>query len=303
VGEGPRISALVLLILTLGLFGLFFGRRTELQRAPLVVAQDQPIINGTVTVERVQSPGVGWIVIYRSGDNLAGEVIGFAPVPTGQGLNIVVPVNVSQATPTLQAILHRDLGTIRLFEYPGADEPVVVDGRVIMDTFQVTGIIDGPIEVPPIGADQPPVGITPTPGLVPTVPPTDFQSVTVLDQPLVNDTVMVQRVVALQRSWVTIHADENGRPGMILGAEGVPPGETLNIIIPINIDDMTARLHAVLYADLGVPGAFEIPGADTPVVVNGQLVTDDFLITGGVPIILPPGGAPVSLMLPDLLAL
>jgi hypothetical protein len=290
VGEGPRISALVLLILTLGLFGLFYTRRTELGDMPMIRVNDQPIVDGTVTVAQVRSPGVGWIVIYRSGNATVGEIIGFTPVPTGNSSNVIVPVNVSQATPTLFAILHRDLGTALLFEYPGPDEPVFVNGMVVMDAFQVTAISDGAIEVPPIGADPPPPFVQPTPLPPGTFPPIAIPSVTVFDQPLINETVTVQRVATLQQSWVTIHADENGQPGMILGAEPVPPGERLDIVIPINVDDMTVRLHAVLYADLGVQGAFEIPGADTPIFVDGQLVTDSFFITGGVPIILPPGG-------------
>ena len=291
VGEGPRISVLVLLIITLGLFGLFFTRRTDMATTPYVNAQNQAIVHGTVTVHEVQSPGPGWVVVYRSDNGVVGELIGFTPVPVGRSQAIIVPVNASRATPVMYVILHRDLGTPRLFEYPGADDPVVVNGVVIMDQFQVTGIQDDPSVPSPLGTE-------PTPDPLPTIPTTEIQSVTVLDQPLVAETVTVERVVAHQRSWVTIHADENGEPGMILGAEGVMPGETRNIVIPLNVYDMTPMLHAVLYADLGTPGAFEIPGADLPVVVNGQLVTDTFFVTGGLPLMLPAGGNALSLALP-----
>ena len=257
----------------------------------MIRVNDQAIVDGTVTVAQVRSPGVGWVVIYRGGNTTVGEIIGFTPVAAGDSFNVIVPVNSSQATPTLFAILHRDLGTALLFEYPGADEPVLANGMVVMDAFQMTAVSDGSIQVPPIGAEPTLPGVQPTPLPPGTLPSMSFPSVIVFDQPLINDTVTVHRVVTLQQSWVTIHADENGQPGMILGAEPVPPGERLEIVIPINVDDMTVRLHAVLYADLGVQGAFEIPGADTPIFVDGQLVTGDFFITGGVPVILPPGGA------------
>jgi hypothetical protein len=168
----------------------------------------------------------------------------------------------------------------------------MASGALVMDTFQVIGIAPEPV-VP-----SPPIG-----GVDPTLPPTAFQSITVFDQPVLNDTVTVHQVVAQQQSWVTIHADQNGQPGMILGAEPAGPGETTNIVIPINVDDITVRLHAVLYADLGTQGAFEIPGADTPVFVDGQLVADTFFITGELPIMLPPGGGEISLLTPGVLAL
>ncbi|MDW7733221.1 MAG: cupredoxin family copper-binding protein, partial [Methanolobus sp.] len=47
---------------------------------PGVVVTDQPIVNGTVTVDEVVSDGPGWIVIHADENATPGPVIGHSPV-------------------------------------------------------------------------------------------------------------------------------------------------------------------------------------------------------------------------------
>jgi hypothetical protein len=67
-------------------------------------------------------------------------VVGYTAVQQGQNDNVTVEIDQTQATPTLYAMLHQDAGTTGTYEFPGPDTPVEVNGNVVMQSFQVTGL-------------------------------------------------------------------------------------------------------------------------------------------------------------------
>ncbi len=98
----------------------------------LVEADDQverttdTIIN--VEVRLVISDGPGWIVIYNQADDDTPDIPrGWTHVSDGINFNTVVPIETNTTgnfNVSLYAILHRDLGVIDTYEFPGVDVPV-----------------------------------------------------------------------------------------------------------------------------------------------------------------------------------
>lgn len=108
-------------------------------------------------------------------------------------------------------------------------------------------------------------------------------SVTVSDQAIINNTVVVDRVVSDGPGWIVIHAQAEGRPGPILGFSWVPDGETGNVGVEIDASKATKTLYAMLHTDGGRIGTWEFPeGPDGPVSVDGNVVTPPFAVTAGV---------------------
>ncbi len=109
----------------------------SLPASPYLMAYDQKYryIN-YVEINKVTSDGPGWVVVYSSDANGApGEVIGYAPVPAGTTWDVRVNVEAGRATKVLFAKLHQDKGTPGVFEFPGPDSPVAVDGSDVMSKF------------------------------------------------------------------------------------------------------------------------------------------------------------------------
>jgi len=86
----------------------------------------------------VVNEGAGWLVIHADADGSPGSVIGHQIVIDGRNEGVVVEIDRVQATDTLYAMLHTDAGELGIFEFPGPDEPVTVDGDVVTVPFQVT---------------------------------------------------------------------------------------------------------------------------------------------------------------------
>ena len=88
-----------------------------------------------LVINRVQSPDDGWIVIHAvSGANgEAGEVLGSAPVKAGVSTDVLIEL--SNVAPELVAMLHVDKGALGVFEFPGADAPLMVDGKPVATAF------------------------------------------------------------------------------------------------------------------------------------------------------------------------
>jgi predicted lipoprotein with Yx(FWY)xxD motif len=108
----------------------------------------------------------------------------------------------------------------------------------------------------------------------------DAPSVTVSDQALEGDGVTIDRVVAAEPGWLVVHADNEGRPGPVVGHSSVAPGENDNVRVQIDTDMATPTLYAMLHMDRGTVGTYEFPGDDGPVAVGGQVVTPPFAVAG-----------------------
>jgi hypothetical protein len=105
---------------------------------PSVEVMDQPIVNSTVTVAKVVSDGPGWMVIHADLEGEPGMVLGFAPVLNRENKDVLANIDSTNATAALFAMLHMDAGNMDVYEFLGAELPVNIDGKVLMQFFNVS---------------------------------------------------------------------------------------------------------------------------------------------------------------------
>lgn len=259
--SGVRKSVVVVLTLVVSLLIVPLAAGQEV--TPSVTVNDQAIEDGTVTVASVVSDGPGWIVIHIEEDDAPGPVIGFEAVADGENTDVVVEIDVDMATETLYAMLHADTGEEGVYEFPDADPPVQVEGEVVMQAFAITG------GLPEVEAVEEEV-VTP--------------SVTVEDQEIVNESVIVQEVVSDGPGFIVIHADDNGAPGPVIGYSAVEDGQNLNVAVSIDVEAATETLWAMLHEDTDATGEFDFPDSDPPVEVEGEVVMASFSTAVALPV-------------------
>ncbi len=107
---------------------------------PSVTVNDQEISDDMVTVAEVVSDGPGWIVIHADQEGAPGPVVGHSAVSEGVNTDVTVEIDTENATETLYAMLHTDVGEAGVYEFPGADGPVQVEGQIVTPAFTVTGL-------------------------------------------------------------------------------------------------------------------------------------------------------------------
>ncbi len=104
--------------------------------SPSIVVADQELVQGRVTIAEVVSQGPGWIVVYAQADGEPGRVLGYSPV-AGIAADIEVPLDRLGTTERLYAVLHTDVGQAGVYEYPGDDVPVRVEGETVTMPFSL----------------------------------------------------------------------------------------------------------------------------------------------------------------------
>ncbi len=122
---------------------------------------DQPTVNGMITVAEVVASQDGWVALHEFGPNgqlVIAPVAGLTAVKAGTNSNVQIRLDkVYKPGTKLASMLHIDAGVIGTYEFPnGPDVPVSVDGNVVMQEFTVQA--DAPAPVPTA---------TPAPGALP----------------------------------------------------------------------------------------------------------------------------------------
>jgi LPXTG-motif cell wall-anchored protein len=106
---------------------------------PSVTVSDQESFGQQITIDAVVAGEAGWLVIHQDADGRPGEVIGFVAVPEGRTTNVTVILDEPIEEDTLLwAMLHVDAGEVGVYEFPGPDRPVTMEGMVVMSPFEVT---------------------------------------------------------------------------------------------------------------------------------------------------------------------
>ena len=77
----------------------------------------------------------------------------------------------------------------------------------------------------------------------------------------------------------------------MIGQTAVKKGESNNVVIKLGEDvPVGGKLWPMLHIDAGTIGTYEFPGADGPVVVNGNVVMKQISVTAAAA--APPAGLP-----------
>lgn len=198
---------------------------------PEVLVYDQPVIDGTVSIERAISDGPGWLVIYNEIEGQPGFIIGTAALEDGLNEAVTVSLRQSAITPQLFARIHLDTEPGDAFNFPGQDTPVLYNGRM-----------------PVAAAFRNDAGA----------------HAFVFDQPLGDDgTVTIDTVISPVDVWAVIYADEEGQPDAVLGQTWLPAGVNRDVVVDLTDPPAEGDLYLVLHQDLGEAEQFETPGTDT----------------------------------------
>jgi hypothetical protein len=103
-------------------------------------------------------------------------------------------------------------------------------------------------------------------------------SVIVKDQSIVNNQVIIPKVVSDGPGWLVIHLDVDGKPGAVIGYAAVHDGVNTNVAVTVDSQKATDKLFAMLHTDKGTVGVYEFPGPDVPVFVAGVMVNVPFAV-------------------------
>ncbi|MDQ7080335.1 MAG: hypothetical protein Q9M41_06670 [Paracoccaceae bacterium] len=99
----------------------------------------QPAGN-TVTVDSVTIDGDGWLVIHaiKNGKPVVPASIGHVAIKSGTTENVVVKLTrATKPGEKLLPMLHVDQGYMGEYEFPGADHPVMKDGKPVVKPLPI----------------------------------------------------------------------------------------------------------------------------------------------------------------------
>ncbi len=88
--------------------------------------------------------------------------------------------------------------------------------------------------------------------------------------------MIIPEVVSDRAAWIVIHEDQEGEPGDAIGRARVSEGTNTDVYVDLDVRSATLNLYAMLHIDEGKPGIFEYPGADVPLLIDGQMVVQHF---------------------------
>jgi hypothetical protein len=77
------------------------------------------------------------------------------------------------------------------------------------------------------------------------------------DQVGAEGELAVSQVLAPDDSWIVVHLDDDGMPGMRIGLLRVEEGESRDLIVELDEPVMTENVIVALHADRGQRGVFE----------------------------------------------
>lgn len=217
-------------------------------RPEITIADQELLDDGLLQVASVYAINPGWLLIHSDDDGAVGDLLGFTAVKTGLNENLIAPIQWREATPTLHAILYEDRDRSDQLDYPEGDLPVIVNGQPVLTNFKVT------------------------------LPPDIY----VLDQPVIDGKIVVDRVISDGPGWLAVYYDDGGLPALIIGS--APLDDGLNELVEVNVVEsaVTEQLHLQIHDDTEPIGTFDFPGADNPRLYHGRLpATTTFLTNGG----------------------
>jgi hypothetical protein len=193
--------------------------------------------DGRLLIDSVNAMAAGWVLVYADEGGTLGPMLGLARVEEGLNEAVAVQIPWREATTQLHALLVADNGRPNLYD-PDEDLPILVSGNPVMASFEV--------------------------GL-----PVDMF---ILDQPVVNSQVVIERVTMSEPGWVVIHPDEDGQPGLIIGFAFLEAGVNEEVAVDLLVDTVTPQMYAKLHEDSNIAGEFDFPTGDLPLQVNGRAI-------------------------------
>lgn len=232
-----------------------------------LVEVDDMRVSGAFSIARVVMPTDGWVIVRAVRDGRPAELIGAARVPRGESRHVAVPTDRARALPAEAVVsLLADRGRAGVFEYAtGTGDDVVVGGERPAGGMGM-GAAGGPsvstvtetVDVPLVANGRP---------VAERFRITPFSTVFPPEEAWIDGAyrfgraaeVVVRRIVAPAPSWVAIVCvgASPQEPNRVVGYAAVPAGATAEVAVALS-EPTEGDLTAVLCADLGTPGVFEL---------------------------------------------
>lgn len=207
-------------------------------RLPGIIVSDQDVTDeGKVVIDEAYTLKPGWLGLHLDQDGQPGRMIAYAPLTKGENEGVPLFINWRAVTPNLHAVLYVDDGEARNFEYPEGDKAIVVDGLPVTATFLVR------------------------------LPPDIFA----LDQPIVDDELIVERVISYGPGWLVVYLDDEGSLGNFVGWAPLKDGLNEKIVVPLISSTVTPQLLLMIHEDVDDIGEFEFPRTDQVILYQDRL--------------------------------
>ena len=207
---------------------------------PVITVANQDIKeDGWLAVESVLAPIAGWLVIHADDAGELGKYLGAVPLTEGlnEELNIHIPWR--EGTPTLYAVMYEDNGRSQRLDLPEEDVPFLANGNPVIEAFSAT------------------------------YPPDIY----VLDQPIVESSFVVERVISNGPGYLVAYYDNEGQPGLIIGSKALEDGLNEHVKVNILESALTPVLHIRVHEDTEPGDDFDFPRVDPPVYYEDRLPT------------------------------
>ena len=203
----------------------------------LAVSDQRANEDGMIIIEAVRNLTDGYLALHNDQEGAPGSILAFVPIKAGLRRELAVQVNWLAAAPMLHAVLYEDGGVIGRFNPKDEDSIVYVLDQPVASSFAVQ------------------------------FPPDIF----VYDQPIVSESIFVEKAVSYGPGWLVLYNDDEGSIGMIIGWAALEDGINEGIEIVINPSAATPIMHLMLHEDLEDVGQFEFPRTDPPVLVENRV--------------------------------
>src|SRR3989338_2094389 len=110
---------------------------------PSILVSDQALTaSNQLIIDGASLGDDGWVVIHEKQNGQPGPIIGYTSLLKEIGSKIKITIDKTNLAPSLIAMLHYDRGQKGVFEFPGADGPVIKDQQVIMKEFKLLNFIE-----------------------------------------------------------------------------------------------------------------------------------------------------------------
>lgn len=214
-----------------------FSVEIDLPGPEIEVAEQEIGYDGVVQIDSAYVLEPGWLVIHATDGDTIGDILGQIPLERGPHQDLSVPIRWRDATSRLAAMLHVDAAQAGGFN-PAEDKPLLVEGVPVVADFNVT------------------------------LPP----DVLIYDQPIIDNSLIAERVISSEPAWLVIYTDDDGAPGLIAGSAPLEAGVNEQVVVRLSVPVSSPRLFLLLHEDTEPQGQFNFPGGDAPLRYAGQIV-------------------------------
>lgn len=127
-----------------------------------------------------------------------------------------------------------------------------------------------------------PVLPAPQPSVIESAEEAAKPSISVDNQEVANDNVVIKSLFLDKSGYVEIHKVEDGKAGLVIGNSRLLNGENINVKIKVSGYENENELIAMLHYDDG-DEVHEFPGDDKPTTTDGKVVLQKFALVGTAP--------------------